>query len=82
MAFLQDSPQLPHPYRADRSLLSLLDRVLPAERRAALDIDLNALGNYAQLAWQRACTTTRRKPVLTQWDAWGRRIDRIEQTPA
>jgi acyl-CoA dehydrogenase len=26
--------------------------------------------------------TTRRKPVLTQWDAWGRRIDRIELTTA
>ena len=82
MAFLQDSPQLPHPYRGDRSLLALLDRALPAERRAALDVDLDALGDYAQMAWQRACTTTRRKPVLTQWDAWGRRIDRIELTPA
>ncbi|MGB6143501.1 MAG: acyl-CoA dehydrogenase, partial [Rhodanobacter sp.] len=82
MAFLQDPPQLPHPYRSDRVLLALLDRALPAERRAALDADLDALGDYAQMAWQRACTTTRRKPVLTQWDAWGQRVDRIELTPA
>jgi acyl-CoA dehydrogenase len=82
MAFLQDPPQLPHPYRSDRALLALLDRALPAERRAALDADLDALGDYAQMAWQRACTTTRRKPVLTQWDAWGQRVDRIELTPA
>ncbi|HEY1589602.1 MAG TPA: acyl-CoA dehydrogenase, partial [Rhodanobacter sp.] len=82
MAFLQDPPQLPHPYRDDRSLLALLDRVLPAERRVALDADLDALGDYAQMAWQRACKTTRRKPVLTQLDAWGRRIDRIELTRA
>lgn len=82
MAFLQDPPQLAHPYRSDRSLLALLDRALPAERRAALDADLDALGDYAQMAWQRACTTTRRKPVLTQWDAWGQRVDRIELTPA
>ncbi|WP_449429110.1 acyl-CoA dehydrogenase family protein [Rhodanobacter umsongensis] len=82
MAFLQDPPQLPHPYRDDRSLLALLDRVLPAGRRAALDSDLDALGDYAQMAWQRACTTTRRKPVLTRWDAWGQRVDRIELTPA
>jgi len=82
MAFLQDSPQLPHPYRSDRALLGLLDRALPAERRAALDADLDALGDYAQMAWQRAGTTTRRKPVLTQWDAWGQRVDRIELTPA
>ena len=82
MAFLQESPQLSHPYRSDRSLLALLDRTLPADRRAALDADLDALGDYAQMAWQRACTTTRRKPVLTQWDAWGQRVDRIELTTA
>jgi len=82
MAFLQDAPQLAHPYRSDRLLLSLLDRVLPAERRAALDADLDALGDYAQMAWQRANTTTRRKPALTQWNAWGERVDRIELTPA
>jgi alkylation response protein AidB-like acyl-CoA dehydrogenase len=82
MGFLQDAPQLPHPYRSDRSLLALLDRTLPADRRAALEVDLDALGDYAQMAWQRACTTTRRKPVLTQWDAWGQRIDRIELTMA
>jgi alkylation response protein AidB-like acyl-CoA dehydrogenase len=82
MAFLQDPPQLPHPYRSDRTLLALLDRALPAERRAALDADLDALGDYAQMAWQRAATSTRRKPVLTPWDAWGQRVDRIELTPA
>lgn len=82
MAFVQDSPQLSHPYRSDRSLLRLLDRVIPSPRRQALDADLDALGDYAQMAWQRVSSTARRKPVLTQWDAWGRRIDRIELTPA
>jgi len=82
MAFLQDPPQLPHPYRSDRTLLALLDRALPAGRRAALDADLDALGDYALMARQRAGATTRRKPVLTPWDAWGQRVDRIELTPA
>jgi acyl-CoA dehydrogenase len=82
MAFLQDPPQLPHPYRSDRALLALLDRALPADRRGALDADLHALGDYAQMAWRRACMTTRGKPVLTQWDAWGQRVDRIELTIA
>jgi len=82
MGFLQDPPQLAHPYRDDRLLLSMLDRALPPARRGALDADLHALGDYAQMAWQRVGATSRRKPVLTQWDAWGQRIDRIELTPA
>lgn len=82
MSFLQEAPQLAHPYRSDRLLLSLLDRVLPAERRAVLDEDLDALGDYARMAWQRVGATTRRKPVLTQWNAWGQRVDRIELTTA
>ncbi|MEW9624972.1 acyl-CoA dehydrogenase family protein [Rhodanobacter geophilus] len=82
MGFLQDAPQLAHPYRSDRLLHALLDRALPTARRAALDADLDALGDYALMAWQRAAVTTRRKPVLTPWDAWGRRVDRIELTTA
>lgn len=82
MAFLQDAPKLPHPYRSDRLLAGLLDRALPAERRAALDTDLDALGDYALMAWQRANDSTPCKPVLTQWGPWGKRIDRIELTRA
>jgi acyl-CoA dehydrogenase len=82
MAFLQDAPQLAHPWHTDRLLHALLDRVLPTPRRDVLDADLAALGDYAQMAWQRVSQTTRRKPVLTQWDAWGQRVDRIELTTA
>lgn len=82
MAFLQDAPRLAHPYRSDPLLPGLLDRVLPAERRAALDADLDALGDYALSAWQRAGASAPRAPVLTQWGPWGERIDRIELTPA
>lgn len=82
MGFLQTAPQLPHSWRSERLLHALLDRVLPATRRTALEADLDALGDYALMAWQRAAVSTRRKPVLTQWDAWGRRVDRIELTTA
>jgi len=82
MEFLQDAPQLAHPWHSDRLLHALLDRALPADRRAALETDLAALGDYAQMAWLRAARTTRRKPILTQWDAWGQRVDRIELTTA
>ncbi|MEI7036000.1 acyl-CoA dehydrogenase family protein [Fulvimonas yonginensis] len=82
MDFLQPAPQLVHPYRNDRTLLALLDRAMPADRRAALDADLDALGDYAQFAWERARRSTPKTPVLTRWDAWGRRVDRIELTAA
>ncbi len=82
MGFLQDPPQLAHPYRDDHRLRSMLDRALPSARRAVLNADLQALGDYAQMAWLRSCRTARRKPVLTQWDPWGNRVDRIELTDA
>ncbi|HEX5307315.1 MAG TPA: acyl-CoA dehydrogenase family protein, partial [Dyella sp.] len=82
MTFLQDAPRLPHSYRSDRVLRGLLDRIVTAERRAALDADLDALGDYALHAWQRSGESVRRKPVLTTWDAWGQRVDRIELTDA
>jgi acyl-CoA dehydrogenase len=82
MGFLQDAPQLSHPYRGDRLLVAWLDRAFPSKRRSALDADLDALGDYAQMAFERSSRSTRRKPVLTQWDAWGRRVDRIELTAA
>ena len=80
MEFLQDAPQLAHPWHSDRLLHALLDRALPDMRRGALDVDLQALGDYAHMAWQRAARSTRGKPILTQWGAWGERIDRIELT--
>lgn len=82
MDFLQPAPQLVQPYRNDRTLLALLDRAIPPERRAALDADLDALGDYAQFAWERARHSTPRTPVLTRWGAWGERVDRIELTAA
>jgi len=82
MGFLQEAPQLPHPWRGDRLLPALLERALPPGRRAALEADLDALGDYALMAWRRARNSTPRKPVLTTWDAWGRRVDRIELSDA
>ncbi|QNK02520.1 acyl-CoA dehydrogenase family protein [Dyella telluris] len=82
MGFLQDPPQLAHPYREDPLLRAMLRRALPPARLSVIEPDLEALGDYARMAWARACCSTRRKPVLTQWDAWGHRVDRIELTQA
>ncbi|TCV91285.1 alkylation response protein AidB-like acyl-CoA dehydrogenase [Luteibacter rhizovicinus] len=82
MGFLQDAPKLAHTYRNDRVLHAYLGRALPGDRFDALEPDLDALGDYATMAWHRREMTPRTEPVLTQWDAWGRRVDRIALTPA
>ncbi len=82
MDFLQDAPQLPHPLHDDRLLGQLLQCRLPAPRRDALMPDLEALADYARMAWRRRLETPAETPVHTAWDAWGRRIDRITLTTA
>ncbi|QWT18450.1 acyl-CoA dehydrogenase family protein [Bacillus sp. NP157] len=82
MGFLQDAPRLAHPFRDDRVLDAWLGNVLPVDRLAACAPDLDALGDYALDAYDRRQHTPRTEPVLTQWDAWGARVDRIALTPA
>ena len=77
MAFIQQGPQLAHPLHHDRVLRAWLRATFDASERAALEADLTALGDYALLAHARALETPREEPVLTTWDAWGRRVDRI-----
>ncbi len=81
MAFFQAPPALGNQYDDDQLLKDYLARVLPADQLADLEPQLRELGARAggdlfelQLADRRS------EPVLTQWDAWGNRIDRIELT--
>ena len=82
MGFVQDAPRLAHPLHADRTLQAWLRHALPPDRLAATRPDLEALADYAVMAWERRGRTPRTEPVLTQWDAWGARVDRIALTPA
>jgi alkylation response protein AidB-like acyl-CoA dehydrogenase len=81
MDFVQAGPELTNTYADDRWLRAYLDGALPASMRAAIEPDLEALGAHAADAWRIARTRVPVEPVLTQWDAWGERIDRIEITP-
>jgi len=81
MEFLQAAPVLANQYDDDRVLQSYLQRALPSEIRAAIGGDLAELGAHAALAWVEARARGANEPSLTQWDAWGARIDRIELTP-
>ncbi|HJR14056.1 MAG TPA: acyl-CoA dehydrogenase family protein [Rhodanobacteraceae bacterium] len=80
MNFVQPAPQLADPYRDDRVLQSWLARVLPDARRRAAEPDFIALAEYAQRAYARQVATTPGEPVLTNFDVWGNRVDRIELT--
>ncbi|WP_426285317.1 acyl-CoA dehydrogenase family protein [Luteibacter sp. E-22] len=82
MGFVQEAPRLAHPFRDDRVLNAWLGHTLPADRLAAMRPDLEALADYAVMAWDRRGRTPRGEPVLTQWDAWGSRVDRIALTTA
>lgn len=73
---------LSNQYLDDRVLRSYLRRVLPPAVLATIESDLTELGEYASSAWTQARTRQAQEPTLTQWNAWGERIDRIELTPA
>ena len=81
MANHPTAPALGNQYLGDRVLQAWLDCALPPSMRSAINDDLDALGAQAAQAWSEARSCTRREPSLTQFDAWGGRVDRIESTP-
>ena len=81
MDFVQPGPDLANQYSDDPLLRAHLARALPRSILKAIEPDLEALGAHAADAWRTARTREPSEPALTQWDAWGERIDQIEITP-
>ena len=82
MAFFQSEPELGNQYDADRVLRSYLARHLPPEVHAQVEPELRDLGALTGgPLYRRALEERLDEPVLRQWDAWGKRVDRIELTP-
>ncbi|MBV8856627.1 MAG: acyl-CoA dehydrogenase family protein [Acidobacteria bacterium] len=82
MAFRQEPPQLGNQYETDRALRSYLKRALPPEVLAEVEPELFELGGLAGGELYRMQLADRlNEPRLTQWDAWGERVDRIEVSP-
>ena len=82
MPFVQAPPELGNQYTADRALRSYLARVLHADVLAEIEPGLTAMGELAGGELYRFQLADRRnEPVLTQWDAWGNRVDHIEVSP-
>jgi len=80
--FVQSPPALDNLYTSDRLLVGFLRRKLPHEMLAAIEPEFIELGAEAAgplASLQHADRLN--EPVLTQWDAWGKRVDAIELTP-
>ncbi len=83
MSFHQDPPRLANTFEADIALRELLERVLPADLHGELLPSWRSLGEAAagplvDLARRAEAEPPRHVP----YDAWGRRIDAIEVSPA
>jgi acyl-CoA dehydrogenase len=82
MSFQQAPPKLGNQYEDDRVLRSYLARVLPADMRREVESSLSEMGRLAGAdLYELQLADRLNEPVLTQWDAWGNRIDKIEPTP-
>lgn len=82
MPFEQAPPTLGNQYEDDRVLRSYLARVCSAEMLGEIEPSLFELGRLAGgELYQLQLADRLNEPKLTQWDAWGNRVDRIELTP-
>jgi len=80
--FEQAPPTLGNQYEDDRVLRSYLARVCPAEMLREIEPTLFEMGRLAGgELYQLQLADRLNEPRLTQWDAWGNRVDRIELTP-
>ncbi len=82
MPFQQTPPELGNQYEDDRVLRSYLARVLPSEMLREIEGSLSEMGELAGgELYQLQLQDRLNEPKLTQWDAWGNRVDAIELTP-
>jgi alkylation response protein AidB-like acyl-CoA dehydrogenase len=80
--FNQPAPALGNQYDGDRVLRAHLRRALPLDVHAAIEPELREMGALAGgELYQLQLADRLSEPRLTQWDAWGERVDRIEITP-
>jgi len=82
MPFQQAPPTLANQYEDDPVLRSYLARTVPADVLREIKPALFEMGRLAGgELYQMQLADRLNEPTLTQWDAWGNRIDRIELTP-
>jgi alkylation response protein AidB-like acyl-CoA dehydrogenase len=82
MSFIQVPPALGNTYESDALLRTFLENRLPTEVFREIEPSLREMGALSggplhDLFFEDQASI----PVLTSWDPWGRRIDRIDLTP-
>ena len=82
MQFQQAPPAPGNQYEDDRVLRAYLSRVLPKDVLRDVEESLTELGRLSGAELYEFQLADRlNEPTLTQWDAWGNRIDKVELTP-
>ncbi len=81
MPFFQEPPRLGNQFDDDPLMPSWIARHIPADQRDAIAAELRELGDVAVEYYGKQLADRLNEPVLTQWDPWGKRIDRIEVSP-
>lgn len=80
--FFQDEAELSNTFQADEVLKTHINEVIPDAYRKEIVNHLNAVGEKAAGEWlQLSRSAEEQKPVLTQFDSRGRRIDHIAISP-
>jgi alkylation response protein AidB-like acyl-CoA dehydrogenase len=80
--FKQAPPVLGNQYEDDPVLRSYLARVLQAGVLREVEESLAEMGRLAGGdLYDLQLADRLNEPILTQWDAWGNRVDRVELTP-
>lgn len=81
--FFQNGPELSNTFAHDTVLKEYINKTIPKTYLDKINQHLNKVGELAAHEW---LTLSRRaeneKPVLTQFNEWGKRIDHIEVSPS
>jgi alkylation response protein AidB-like acyl-CoA dehydrogenase len=81
MPFFQEPPRLGNQFDDDPLLVSWIARHIPEAHHGEIAAELHQLGDLAVEYYGKQLLDRENEPVLTQWDAWGNRIDRIDVSP-
>ena len=78
MAFFQEPPRLANQFDDDPMLPSWVARTIGDPE---IEAELRGYGDLAVEHYGKQLADRDSEPVLTQWDAWGNRVDRIDVSP-